>query len=245
MTSSSQQGRTNITLQFRLDRNIDAAANDVQAAIASTARRMPKAMPSPPTYRKVDPSSLPVFFLSLYSKSLPIYTVDQYARSVLAPQLSILDGVAQVNIFGGTKYAVRIQADPSALAARQMGINELIDAANLTNTNQATGTLNGPSKAAVIDAEGQLMNADAFRKQFIGFRDGAPVTFGDVANVIDGVENPRTADWLNKDLAINVSVQRQPGSNTIAVVDEIKKVLPQFQAQLPAAIQVAIFYDRS
>jgi HAE1 family hydrophobic/amphiphilic exporter-1 len=245
MTSSNSTGRTSITLQFRLDRNIDAAAQDVQAAISATTRRLPKTLPNPPTYRKVDPSSLPVFFVSLYSKSLPIYKVDQYARSVLAPQLSILDGVAQVNIFGGAKYAVRIQADPNALAARHMGINELVDAANLLNTNQATGTVNGPSKAAVIHAEGQLMNAEAFRKQIIGFRNGAPVTFADVGNVIDSVESIRSIDLLNHDRAVTVTVQRQPGSNTIAVVDEIKRILPQFQAQLPAAIQMEVFYDRS
>jgi len=245
MTSSNQLARTDITLQFRLDRNIDAAAQDVQSMIAATTRRMPKAMPFPPTYRKVDPSALPIFFVALSSKSLPIYKVDQYARSVLAPQLSILDGVAQVNIFGGAKYAVRIQADPNALAARQMGINELVDAANLLNTNQPTGTLNGSTKTSVIHAEGQLMNADAFRRQIIGFRNGAPVTFGDVARVIDAYENIRDADWLNDERAITVSVQRQPGSNTIAVVDEIKKVLPQFQKDLPPSIQMNVFYDRS
>src|SRR5215831_10040994 len=245
MTSSNSTGRTSITLQFRLDRNIDAAAQDVQAAISATTRRLPKTLPNPPTYRKVDPSSLPVFFVSLYSKSLPIYKVDQYARSVLAPQLSILDGVAQVNIYGGAKYAVRIQADPNALAARQMGINELVNAANRLNTNQPTGTVNGPSKAAVIHAEGQLMNAEAFRKQIIGFRNGAPVTFADVGNVIDSVESIRSIDFLNHDRAVTVTVQRQPGSNTIAVVDEIKRILPQFQAQLPAAIQMEVFYDRS
>jgi hydrophobic/amphiphilic exporter-1 (mainly G- bacteria), HAE1 family len=245
MTSSSEQGRTRITLQFRLDRNIDAAGQDVQAAIAGAARRLPKAMPNPPNYSKVDPSALPIFFVSLYSKSLPIYKVDQYARSVLAPQLSTLDGVAQVNLFGSAKYAVRIQADPNALAARQMGINELANAANATNTNQATGTLNGASKAAVIHTEGQLTNADAFRRQIIAFRNGAPVTFGDVANVVDSVEDTRRADWLNDQRAVTVTVQRQPGSNTIAVVDNIMRVLPQFQAQLPASIQMKIFYDRS
>ena len=245
MTSSSEQGRTSITLQFRLDRNIDAAAQDVQAAIAGAARRMPRAMPNPPTYRKNDPSAQPIFLVSLYSKSLPISKVDQYARTVLAPQISTLDGVAQVNIFGGTKYAVRIQADPNALAARQIGLNELADAANATNTNQATGVLNGPSKTAVIHTEGQLTNAEAFRRQIIGFRNGAPVTFGDVANVVDSVENPRSADWLNDQRAVTVTVQRQPGSNTIAVVDNIKKVLPQFAAELPASIQMDIFYDRS
>src|SRR5262249_54820088 len=173
MTSSSEQGRTRITLQFRLDRNIDAAGQDVQAAIASTSRRLPKAMPNPPVFNKVDPSALPIFFPSLHSKSLPIFKVDQYARSVLAPQLSTLDGVAQVALPITAKYAVRIQADPNALAARQIGINQLADAANLTNTNQATGTVNGPSKSAVIHAEGQLMNADAFRRQIIAFRNGA------------------------------------------------------------------------
>src|SRR5712671_308074 len=245
MTSSSDQGRVRITLQFRLDRNIDAAGQDVQAAIASTTRRLPKAMPNPPTYNKVDPSALPIFFVSLYSKSLPIYKVDQYARSVLAPQISTLDGVAQVNIIGGAKYAVRIQADPNALAARQMGIDELANATNLTNTNQATGTLNGASKTATIHADGQLTNADAFRRQIIGFRNGAPVTFGDVANVVDSVEDTRRSDWLNDQRAVTVAVQRQPGSNTMAVVDNIKKVLPQFQAQLPASIQMETFYDRS
>src|SRR5690348_6203318 len=245
MTSANSLGRTFILLQFRLDRNIDAAAQDVQAQIAATTRRMPKAMPYPPVYRKVDPSMLPIFFIALTSKSLPIYEVDKYARSVLWPQLSILDGVAQVNIFGSAKYAVRIQADPDALAARQMGIDELVNAANLLNTDQPTGTLNGATKTSVIHAEGQLMNAEAFRKQIIAFRNGAPVTFGDVARVIDAYENIRDADWVNDDRAIMVNVQRQPGSNTMAVVDEIRKVLPQFQANLPPSIQMQIFYDRS
>jgi len=245
MTSSSEQGRTRINLQFRLDRNIDAAGQDVQAAIASTARRLPKAMPNPPVFSKVDPSALPIFFISLYSKSLPIYKVDQYARSVLGPQLSTLDGVAQVTIPISAKYAVRIQADPNALAARQMGINELANAANATNTNLATGTVNGASKTTIIHTEGQLTNADAFRRQIIGFRNGAPVTFGDVANVIDSVEDIRRSDWLNDQHAVTVRVQRQPGSNTIAVVDNIKRVLPQFIAQLPESIRMEIFYDRS
>src|SRR5260370_13845244 len=150
LTSSSEQGRTRITLQFRLDRNIDAAGQDVQAAIASTARRLPKAMPNPPVFSKVDPSALPILFVSLYSKSLPIYKVDQYARSVLAPQISTLDGVAQVNIIGGAKYAVRVQAEPNALTARQLGINHLANAPKQTNTAQNTGTMNRNSKAQDI-----------------------------------------------------------------------------------------------
>ena len=245
MTSTSRQGNANITLQFRLDRNIDSAAQDVQAAISGVGRRLPRAMPNPPTFRKIDPSAQPIFSIELYSNSLPISKVDEYARGLFANQLSTLDGVAQVNISGQAKYAVRIQADPAALAARQLSLNDLAVAANATNTNQASGTLNGPSQTATIQTEGQLNNAADFRDQVIAYRNGAPVTFGDVANVIDAVENVRSKDWFNDQRAVTISVQRQPGSNTVAVVDNIRKVLPTFQAQLPAAIETHIFYDRS
>ncbi len=245
MTSSSSQGRTSITLQFRLERDIDAAAQDVQTAISGASRRLPRAMPNPPTFRKNDPSAQPIFFISLWSNDLPMSKVDEYARTVLANQLSTLDGVASVNIFGGAKYAVRIQADPAALAARHMSIQDLADAANATNSNQASGTLNGPSQTSVIHAQGQLRDAAAFRRQIVAYRDGAPVKFGDVANVVDSVENIRSIDWYNDQQAITVAIQRQPGSNTMAVVDNIKKILPQFQAQLPASIKMQVFYDRS
>jgi HAE1 family hydrophobic/amphiphilic exporter-1 len=245
MTSTSSQGRTSITLQFRLDRNIDAAAQDVQTAISGALRRLPRAMQTPPSFRKNDPSAQPIFFITLSSSSLPISKVDEYARTVLANQLSTLDGVASVNIMGAAKYAVRIQADPSALAARQLSIQDLADAANSTNTNQASGTLNGPAQTAVIHAQGQLRDAAAFRRQVIAYRNGAPVKFGDVANVVDSVENVRSLDWYNDQRAITVAIQRQPGSNTMAVVDHIKKMLPQFQAQLPASIKMQVFYDRS
>ncbi len=245
MTSVNSLGFTSITVQFRLDRNIDAAAQDVQSQISATTRKLPRSMPFPPSYRKVDPSSLPVFFMTLTSKSQPIYLVDRYARSVLAPQISILDGVAQVNIFGGAQYAVRIQVDPDKLAARQIGINDLVNAINLLNTDQPTGSLNGPTRTSIVHADGQLMNADAFRKQIIGFRNGAPVTFGDIGRVIDAYANIRDADFTGDERSVTVSVQRQPGSNTIAVVDEIKRVLPQFEAALPASIHMNVFYDRS
>ena len=176
---------------------------------------------------------------------MPISKVDQYARSLLATQLSTLDGVAQVNIMGQARYAVRIQADPAALAARQMSLLDLANAANATNTNQASGTLNGPTKNAIIRTEGQLDNAEAFRNQIIAYRDGAPVTFGDVAKVVDSFENVRSIDWLNDERAVTVAVQRQPDSNTMAIVDNINKVLPRFAAQLPAGIQMKVFYDRS
>ena len=245
MTSRSSLGNTNITLQFRLDRSIDSAATDVQAAISGVLRRLPKAMPNPPTLRKNDPSSQPIFFVSLYSDTVPISKVDQYARSLLATQLSTLDGVSQVNIFGQARYAVRIQADPAALAARHMSLLDLAAAANATNSNQASGTLNGPTKNAIIRSEGQLENAEAFRKQVIAYRDGAPVTFGDVATVVDSFESIRSIDWLNDHRAVSVAVQRQPDSNTIAIVDNINRVLPRFAAQLPAGIQMKVFYDRS
>jgi HAE1 family hydrophobic/amphiphilic exporter-1 len=245
MTSSSGQGSTSITLQFSLDRNIDAAAQDVQTAISGALRRLPRTMPNPPTFRKNDPSAQPIFFITLYSNGLPISKVDEYARTVLANQLSTLDGVASVNIMGSAKYAVRIQADPAALASRQMSLQDLADAANATNSNQASGTLNGPAQTAIIHTAGQLRDAAAFRRQVIAFRNGAPVKFGDVATVVDSVDNVRSLDWYNDQRAITVAIQRQPGSNTMAVVDNIKKMLPQFQAQLPASIKMQIFYDRS
>ena len=245
MTSSSSQGSTGITLQFRLDRDIDSAAQDVQAAISGIVRRLPRAMPNPPTFRKNDPSAQPVFFVELFSNSLPISKVDEYARGLFANQLSTLDGVAQVMLSGQAKYAIRIQADPAALAARQMSLADLANAANSTNTHQASGTLNGPLTTAIIQTEGQLDSAAGFRQQIIATRNGAPVTFGDVANVVDSVENVRSKDWFNEQRAVTIAVQRQPGSNTMAVVENIKRVLPQFQARLPAAIQTYIFYDRS
>jgi HAE1 family hydrophobic/amphiphilic exporter-1 len=245
MTSSSSQGNTNINLQFRLDRNIDAAAQDVQTAISGILRRLPRSMPTPPTFRKIDPTAFPIFFIAVSSKSLPISKVDQYARTILANQLSTVDGVGQVNIRGQARYAVRIQADPAALAARQMTLSDLATAANTTNTNQASGTLNGTSKTAIIHTNGQLTSADEFRDQIIAYRNGAPVRFGDVATVLDGLENVRSMDWYNDVRAVTLNIQRQPGSNTMAVVDNIKKVLPQLAAQLPASLEMKIFYDRS
>ena len=245
MTSTSSQGSTSITIQFRLNRNIDAAAQDVQAAISSVSYLLPHAMPNPPTIRKNDPSAQPIYFIVLTSRSLPISKVDQYARTVLANQLSTVDGVAQVVVHGSAKYAVRIQADPAALVARGLTLGDLASAVTATSTDQSSGALNGPTRKAVIHTAGQLDNAAEFRKQIIAYRDGAPVTLGDVANVIDSVYRIRYADWYNNQRAITLEIQRQPGSNTMAVVDHIKAVLPRFKAQLPASIDMRIFYDRS
>jgi HAE1 family hydrophobic/amphiphilic exporter-1 len=245
MTSSSSQGSTSITLQFRLDRNIDAAAQDVQTAISAIQRRLPKAMPAPPSFRKNDPSAVPIFLITLWSDSLPISKVDQYSRTLLANQISTIEGVAQVQIMGQAKYAVRIQADPSALAARHLGLNDLNNAINAVSTDQASGTLNGPTQSTIIHTSGQLMNAEQFRNQIIAYRNGAPVKLGDVANVVDSVENVRSADWYQDRRAVTLAISRQPGSNTMAVVDNIKAILPRFRSQLPKGIKMEVFYDRS
>ncbi|MDE2492408.1 MAG: efflux RND transporter permease subunit [Alphaproteobacteria bacterium] len=245
MTSSSTLGSTRITIQFQLDRNIDAAAQDVQNAIASVSRKLPHAMPNPPTVFKIDPTAQPIFFIVLTSTSLPISKVDLYARTVLVNQLSTVGGVSQATVHGPAKYAVRIQADPAELAARQLTLNDLANAVNATSTDQSSGTLNGPTQIQVIHTDGQLTNAAEFRRQIIAYRNGAPITFGDVAHVADSVEDVRSADWYNNQRAVTVEIQRQPGSNTMAVVDNIKKVLPQFAAQLPASIKMQVFYDRS
>jgi HAE1 family hydrophobic/amphiphilic exporter-1 len=245
MTSSSTLGQTQITIQFKLERNIDAASQDVQQAISSVLRKLPPQMTTPPTLRKVNPADAPIIFLAMSSPTLPLSQVDNYAETLLARQLSILDGVAQVLVFGSQKYAVRIQADPAALATRQIGIDQLANDVNSTNVNLATGTLNGPTRAAVIDVNGQLSNAAEFTKQVVAYRNGAPVRLGDVAAVRDSVENTRTANWFNGQRAIGLAVLRQPGSNTIQVVDEIRKVLPHFLEQLPASVRLDVVHDRS
>jgi hydrophobe/amphiphile efflux-1 (HAE1) family protein len=245
MTSTSTLGNTQITIQFKLDRDIDAASQDVQQAISTVLRKLPPQMKTPPTLRKQNPTESPVMFLAMSSPTLPLSQVDNYATTLLARQLSSLTGVAQVMVFGGQKYAVRIQADPAALATRQIGIDQLANAVDAANVNLATGTLNGPSRAAVIDVNGQLNNAGEFSRQVVAWRNGAPVRLSDVAAVRDSVENIRTASWFNGKRAIVLAVQRQPGSNTIEVVDGIKQVLPRFLEQLPASVKLEVIHDRS
>ncbi len=245
MTSSSTQGTTTITIQFRLDRNIDGAAQDVQSAISTAVRKLPPNMPTPPTLRKVNPADTPIMFMALSSTTLPLSKVDEYAETLLARQLSTLNGVAQVNVYGAQKFAVRIQADPAALATRHIGIDQLATATANANVNVATGTLNGPTRAAVIHATGQLMNAAGFQNQVVVYQNGAPVRFKDVARVIDSVENNRAASWYQNRRAIVLSIQRQPGSNTIQLVDSINKVLPTFLQQLPASVRLQMIHDHS
>jgi HAE1 family hydrophobic/amphiphilic exporter-1 len=245
MTSTSSQGSTRITLQFALDRNIDAAAQDVQSAIAGSLRKLPQDLPNPPTLRKVNPADSPIVFLALSSPTLPLSAVDDYAETVLAQRLSSLPGVAQVSVYGSQKFAVRIQLDPDALAARNIGIDEVQAAAQAGNVNLPTGTLEGAKGSASIQANGQLTNADTFRRQIVAYRNGNPVRFQDIGTVRDSVENNKTATWFNGERAVVLAIQRQPGSNTIAVVDAVRRVLPGFEAQLPPSVNLAIVYDRS
>ncbi|HVT23705.1 MAG TPA: efflux RND transporter permease subunit [Rhizomicrobium sp.] len=245
MTSSSSQGSTTITIQFDLDRNIDAAAQDVQSAIAATARKLPPEMPSPPTLRKVNPADSSILYISMRSPALPLQEVDKYAETLLARQISTVEGVAQVNVYGGQQFAVRIQVDPTELAARGIGIDQVAAAAANANPNVPTGSFNGPSQATLIHATGQMDNAADFARQIVVYRNGAPVRLKDVGRVLDSVANDKVASWYNGERGILLAIQRQPGSNTIAVVDAIKKILPQFKEQLPASVKLDVTYDRS
>ncbi len=245
ISSSSSLGSTQITLQFDLSRDIDGAAQDVQAAIAASLRQLPPGMPSPPTYQKVNPASQPVLYLSLSSDTLPLSKVDEYAETMLAQRISMVSGVAQVSVFGSQKYAVRVQADPLALASRGITMSDVQTAIQQGNVNLPTGTLDGSYQSPTVKANGQLNDADDFRSLIVAYRNGAPVRLDEVARVTDSVQNDKTASWFNNSRAIILAIQRQPGTNTIDVVDSIKALLPTFQAQLPAAVNMGIRYDRS
>jgi hydrophobic/amphiphilic exporter-1 (mainly G- bacteria), HAE1 family len=245
ISSRSSQGSTNITLQFDLDRSIDAAAQDVQTMIARSTRQLPPGMPAPPSYFKSNPADTPVLFLTMGSQTLPLSQVDRYAETVLAQRLSMVTGVAQVNVYGSQKYAVRVDLDPTQLAARQIGIDQVAQAINGANVNKPTGTLYGPSKNFVVQSSGQLMSAEQYRPIVIAYRNGNPVRLEEVARVYDGVENPRNGSWFNGTPAIYLAIQRQPGTNTVEVVDRVKALLPELQAQLPAAVTLNIRSDRS
>jgi HAE1 family hydrophobic/amphiphilic exporter-1 len=245
MTSSSVQGAMRITLQFALERNIDAASQDVQAAIAAAQRRLPANMPSPPTVRKVNPADSPILFLALSSPTLPLSTVDEYAETLMAQRISMVSGVSQVLVFGAQKYAVRIQVDPTALASRGIGIDEVENAIAQGNVNLPTGNLDGRHQTFSIEASGQLFDAAAYRPLIVTYRNGSPVRLEQLGRVIDSVENDKVAGWRNDTRAIVLAIQRQPGTNTVEVVDAIRALLPTFRAQLPAAVALDTLYDRS
>ena len=245
MTSTSTDGIATITLQFTLDRNIDAAAQDVQSAIAAAARSLPSSMPTPPTQRKVNPADAPILNIVLSSQTLPLSTVDDYAENLLAQQISTISGVAQVAVYGSQQYAVRIQLDPNALATRGIALTDVEQAVGNSNVNLPTGTLYGHDKATSVQATGQLMNAQAYAPMIVAYRNGAPVRLNEIGRVFDSVQNDKIAAWFNGTRGIMLAVQRQPGTNTIEIVDAVKKILPTFEAQLPPAIELNVFYDRS
>src|SRR5208283_750473 len=249
MTSISAQGASSITIQFSLDRNIDAAAQDVQAAIAKAARQLPPNMPTPPTYSKVNPADAPILYIAMSSPTLPLSTVDNYAENLLAQQISMVNGVAQVSVYGSQQYAVRIQVDPNKLAAYNLGIDQVEQAVAQGNVDQPTGILYGKHQAFTVEATGQLEDAAAFRPMIVAYRNGNPVRLQELGNVLDSVQNDKVAAWYNTPTnttrAIILAIQRQPGANTVAVVDNIKKLLPQFGEQVPAAVHLDILFDRS
>ncbi|MDW6020685.1 efflux RND transporter permease subunit [Mesorhizobium sp. BAC0120] len=245
ISTTNSLGATSIAIQFVLDRNIDAAAADVQAAIARTLRTLPPQMTSPPSYRKVNPADAPILIMALTSDVVPLTELDAFAQNVISPALSTLDGVAQVAIFGSQKYAVRIQIDPTALAARGISIDQLKSAVAAANSNTPVGTLQNSQQQLTITATTQLNNAAAFSNLVIATRDGRPVRLGDVTRVIDSVEVTNTGSWYDGSRAILMAVQRQPDANTVEVVDRVKAMLPSFDDQLPASASIKLLNDRS
>jgi HAE1 family hydrophobic/amphiphilic exporter-1 len=245
MSSTNTQGTTRITLQFILNRDIDAAAQDVQAMIGKAARRLPPDMPNPPSYQKVNPADFSILFLSLGSSTLPLSAVNEYAETYVAQRISMVSGVAQVQVYGAQKYAVRAQLDPKALASRSIGIDEVVNAIQNGNVNLPTGILYGTHQAFTIEASGQLKNAEAYRPLIVAYRNGSPVRLGELGRVIDSVENDKIASWYNNVRNIGLAVYKQPGVNTVQVVDSIRELLPTFRAQMPGAVDLNILFDRS
>jgi len=245
MTSTNGQGSTRITIVFDLSRDIDAAAQDVQSAIASAARQLPEDMPSPPSFRKVNPADSPVLYLALSSPTLPLSAVDDYAQTIISQRISMVSGVAQVQVYGSQKYAVRVQLNPRSLASKGIGIDEVASAVSRANVNLPTGTLEGANQAFTIQSTGQLLDAAAYRPVIVAYRGGAPVRLQELGSVIDSVENNKVASWYKDTRAIVLAIQRQPGTNTVEVVESIKELLPTFRRQMPAAVNLNVLFDRS
>ena len=249
MTSINSLGSTQITLEFALSKSLDGAAVDVQAAITQAARLLPQGMPTPPTFTKVNPADQPILYLAITSKTLPLWTLDEYAETRIAQRISMVSGVAQVQVLGAQKYAVHAQLDPHLLASRQIGINEVETALKGWNVNLPTGTIIGPQRAFTLQATGQLMSAAQYRPLIVAYRKGSPVRLEDLGTVIDSVEDDKTASWFytpdGTQRAIILGIQRQPGTNTIQVTDSVKNLLPIFRAEVPASVNMDILYDRS
>src|SRR5579872_6022810 len=245
MTSTSSFGSSVITLQFNLDQNIDIEEQQVQAAINAAQTYLPSDLPNPPIYSKVNPADSPILTLALTSKTLPLSQLEDLADTAMAQKISQVTGVGLVSISGGQKPAVRIQANPTALASYGLSLEDVRSALAAANVDQAKGTLNGPRQSFTIGANDQLMTGEQYRPIVVAYRNGSPVRLSDVATITDGIENVMQAAWMNLDPAVIVNIQRQPGANIIGVVDRIKKLLPQLQAGLPSAVRVSILTDRT
>jgi HAE1 family hydrophobic/amphiphilic exporter-1 len=245
INSNSSQGSTSITLQFDLSRNIDAAAQDVQAMIAKTLRQLPPDMPAPPSYQKVNPDDQPVLFLVLHSSTVPLTTVNEYAETTIAQRISMVAGVAQVQVYGAARYAVRVDVDPQQLASYGIGMDEVASAISNANANLPTGTIYGEDRTFTVLANGKLLRASAYGPTIVAYRNGNPVRLDEIAHVYDGVENDKSAAWFNGDRALFLAIQKQPGTNVVQVVDAVRELLPTFRAQLPAAITLEVRSDRA
>ena len=243
MSSTNITGQTSITLQFNLTRDIDSAAQDVQSAIS--AAKLPAAMPNPPNYRKSNPTQSPVFFISMYSDTMPLYRVNDYAQTLVARRISTIKDVAQVNVYGEQKYAVRVQLDPTAMTSVGVGIGEVVSAVQEANTNLPSGTLDGEKGGLTIQAPGQLTRALQYRDIIVSYRNGSPVRLKDVGDAVDGVESNKSGTWWKDRQVLMLAIQTQPGANTIEVVDAIKKALPHIRGEVPEAITLEAVYDRS
>lgn len=246
ISSVNSTGRTRITIQFALDRNIDAAALDVQSAIGLAQRRLPSSMTTPPSFRKVNPADLPIMYLRVSSPTLPLWELNEYADTLIGQRLSMISGVAQVVVYGQKKYAVRIQLDPDALASRGLGIDEVANAVSAANSMLPTGSLEGEQRASAIKSSGQLFDAKAFSDTVIAYANGSPVRLGEVGQVIDSVQQDKQLAWTKGGYpCIMLAVDRQPGANTVAVVDSIRELMPTLIRQLPPSVNLEVFYDRS
>ncbi|QKQ73357.1 efflux RND transporter permease subunit [Nostoc sp. TCL240-02] len=245
LNSTSTLGQTQITLQFNLSRNIDDAAQDVEAAISGASGQIANDLPNPPTYSKVNPADQPILYLYLDSPTLPLSQVDNYAETYLAQKLSTINGVAQVAVYGSQKYAARIQLDPQQLAARQIGLDQVATAIQQGNVNLPTGSLSGNHKNFTVQTNGQLEDAAAYRQLIVSYKDGMPIYLNQLGRIIDSVENDKVASWYNNTRAIILTIQRQPGTNTVQVVDTIKNLLPKLREQIPASVEIGILYDAS
>src|SRR5580698_2612544 len=250
MTSVNSLGASQITLEFDLNRSLDGAAVDTQAAITQASKLLPNNMPTPPTFTKVNPADQPIIFVALTSKMVPLYKLDEYAETRLAQRISTISGVAQVQVLGAQKYAVHVQMDPHAMASHQVGINEVETALQNWNVNLPTGQITGPQRAFTLQASGQLTSADEYRSLIVAYRNGSPVRLNELGVLKDSVEDDKTASWYYEkgtdgERAIVLAIQRQPGTNTIQVTNDIKKLLPIFQGELPPSVEMSVLYDRS